>query len=145
MSGIDFSKLTTPQNEGTSGNGGSNGNDRPKAQFWLNVGFTSTTPVVGEDGKPTKETESYFIALPGGIPLDSLKKVSTNSSNADYAARQQATNALYDQIMEIARSLEPGADQIVNLQVQVRRVREEQPEANLTENVHVAAMPSLVG
>lgn len=143
MTGIDFSKLTNPSNPPASSNG-ANGAEREKAKFWANIGFTATQPVLDAEGKPTKETEQYFIALPGGIPLDSLKKVPTNSSNASYAARQQATNALYDKVMEVADSLEPGEDRIVNLQVQVRRVREEQPEADLSQNTFVASMPALV-
>lgn len=95
---------------------------RPKAEYWLNVGYDS--------GVKDEETgESRFVSLAAGIPLDSIEKLKTNSSNRTFAQFQAARNDLHDQIMAIAQGLEPGQAVIVDtettLQIQIRRVREE--------------------
>jgi hypothetical protein len=96
-------------------------NERPKAQFWLNFGYLTPAGVEGEDDR--------FVSLPMGIPLDTMEKLSTKSSNADFAQFQAARNDLLDQIIEAASVLEPGQDYVIaadgGLAVQVRRVSEE--------------------
>lgn len=100
--------------------------DKPKARFWLNVGYDSG--VVEEDG------QSRFVSLPIGIPLDTQNRLPTNSRNDDFASFQAARNDLLDQLMEIANGLEPGEDKILKLEVQLRRVNDEQPEASISTN-----------
>ena len=94
-----------------------------KSQFWLNVGYE-----VEHEGKKT------FVSLPLGIPLDNQKTLPTNSSNAEFAALQAARNSLYEQLMEAVQQLQPGEEQVIELQVQVRRVKEDSvafdPESN---------------
>lgn len=94
-----------------------------KSQFWMNVGYE-----VEHDGKKT------FVSLPLGIPLDNQKTLPTNSSNAEFAALQSARNSLYEQLMEAVQQLQPGEEQVIELQVQVRRVKEDSapvdPESN---------------
>lgn len=92
--------------------------DRPKAEFWLNVGYSV-------DVETDEGVEQRFISLPMGLPLDQQEKLSTNSSNDMFAAMQSARNDLLEQLMEAASKLSPGEDTIVNLQVQVRRVQGE--------------------
>jgi hypothetical protein len=91
--------------------------DRPKAEFWINLGYTS--PVLDDDDKP------MFVSLPQGIPLDTQEHLKTNSRNDRYAAFQSARNDLLDQLLEFAKDLKPGEDRIISLQVQLRRVSEE--------------------
>ncbi|MNO13180.1 hypothetical protein D3C76_28080 [compost metagenome] len=104
---------------------------RPKAEYWLNVGYDS--------GVKDEETgESRFVSLAAGIPLDSIEKLKTNSSNRTYAQFQAARNDLHDQIMGIAQQLEPGQSVIIDtetsLQIQIRRVREEAEDLDNTDN-----------
>lgn len=106
--------------------------DRPKAQFWLNIGYIAEVPT--EDG-----VEQRFISLPSGIPLDTMEELKTNSSNALYAQLQAARNDLFQQIMAKAQTLAPGEDHIFGdeggLQIQLRHVREENVEINPADNV----------
>lgn len=90
---------------------------RPKAEFWVNLGYESD---VQDD-----EGNNMFISLPQGIPLDTQESLKTNSSNNKYAAFQSARNDLLDQLIAHAQQLKPGESCNVNLTVQVRRVKEE--------------------
>lgn len=94
-------------------------NDRPKSQFWINLGYPVDYQL--DDGS----TEQRFVSLPIGIPLDGQERLPTNSKNEQFAAFQVARNELLDQLMAIAQTLEPGEDKIINLKVQIRRVNEE--------------------
>lgn len=98
--------------------------DRPKAQFWLNLGYVAN---------PGTEDEK-FISLPTGIPLDTQEPLPTNSSNADFRALRCAQNDLLKQLLEFAESLEPGAEGIIQLQVQLRRVKEAEADIPANEN-----------
>ena len=91
--------------------------DRPKAAYWLNIGYE--TDVVDEAG------EHKFVSLPMGIPVDTQETLSTNSRSPEFAAFQSARNDLVDQIMALAGQLEAGESRILNLQIQLRRVNEE--------------------
>lgn len=98
--------------------------DKPKAQFWLNVGYVANEGT--EDAK--------FISLPTGIPLDTQEPLPTNSSNADFRAMRCAQNDLLEQLIEYAQNLEPGEEGIINLQVQLRRVKAEAADIPADEN-----------
>ena len=97
--------------------------ERPKAQFWLNVGYVSK--VKDEDG-------TYrFVSLAQGIPLDNVETLATNSSNQNFAYFRQAQNELRDDLLAEAKQLKPGEDMILEagpsgLTFQIRRVRDEQ-------------------
>lgn len=97
--------------------------DRPKSQFWLNIGYTVEVDVQ-QDGV-TVGTESKFVSLPVGIPLDGMQALPVNSKNEEYAAFQTARNDLLNQLSEVATSLKPGEERIVKLEIQVRRVSAE--------------------
>lgn len=112
-------------------------NDLPKAQFWMNFGYLAGE---GEEAK--------FVSLPVGIPLDTMERLSTRSSNRDFAMFQAARNDLLEQILEQANRLEPGDDFILplagesGLAVQIRRVNEEQ-QAPKTDESNPFARPKL--
>lgn len=101
-----------------------NGAERPKAKFWLNVGYRANA---GEE-------DEKFISLPTGIPLDTQEHLPTNSSNADFRAMRCAQNDLLDQLMQFAESLEPGAEGVIQLEVQLRRVKEAEADIPAEEN-----------
>lgn len=90
--------------------------DRPKAEFWINLGYESDH-INEETGKP------LFITLPQGIPLDTQEHLPTNMSNAQFAAMRSAQNDLLDQLTSHAQHLQPGEDCFVNVTVQIRRVK----------------------
>lgn len=107
------------------------GDERAKAQFWLNFGYDS--------GVPDDNGKNRFISLPQGIPLDTMELLPTNSRNADFRAFQSARNDLMGQILDVAKTLEPGEEKIIalsdnGLAVQLRRVNEEQAEIPAGDN-----------
>lgn len=108
---VDFAKTfgsPTPSQSNT------NGSDRPKSQFWLNVGMRA--------GEGDAER---FVSLPQGVALDNLKPIAIRGSNEDYNKFTAARNDLLDQIMTLAASLDPGGEAYLSLEVQVRRVNDE--------------------
>lgn len=92
--------------------------DRPKAQFWLNIGYEADHVIDGEE-------TPRFISLPVGIPLDTMETLPTNSRNQVYALQQAARNDLMAQLIAHAQNLQPGQSTIVNLQIELRRVNED--------------------
>lgn len=113
--------------------------DRPKAQFWLNIGY----PVTVKNGEGVEEQR--FVSLPTGIPLDTQEPLATNSRNAEFAAFQAARNNLHDQFMAVAAKLQPGEEKIIGLgdsglALQIRRVNEESAPVSNGNNPFVAAL-----
>ena len=105
--------------------------ERPKSQFWLNIGYE--TDVVDDNG------ENRFVSLATGIPLDNMERLQTNSRNREFAAFQAARNDLYDQIMDVAKSLEAGESKVIatadnGLAIQIRRINEESVEIPADQN-----------
>lgn len=98
--------------------------DKPKAQFWLNIGYTA---LEGTD-------DEKFISLPVGIPLDTQEPLPTNMSNEDFRAMRCAQNDLLAQLLAGAAQLEPGQETTINLQVQLRRVKGEAAPIAAGEN-----------
>lgn len=125
MSGFNFKKPTSNAVQAAR----SNVSELPKSEFWLNVGYYVEVPT--EDGEGV---ENVFVSLPMGIALEGQKTLPTNSSNARFAALNQARNELYEQLMAACQGLEPGEEQPVPLELQARRVRGEQPTVNKGNN-----------
>ena len=112
-------------NKGAANNGAKT--DRPKAQLWLNIGYT--VQVLDEAGN----TVDKFVNLPMGLPLDTMEEVATNSSNQNYAALQVAKNDLLKQLIAAGADLPSGEERIVKLEVQLRRVNDVNGNANLVD------------
>lgn len=128
---IDFNKTfgsTAPKSTSKA--------DLPKAQFWINIGYTAEIDT--DDG-----VEKRFISLPMGIPVDTQEKLPTNSSNVLWAMQQAARNDLMEQIMEAAKTLKPGEEAILKLEVQLRHVRDEAPAATAENNQFVRKLALL--
>lgn len=104
--------------------------ERPKAKFWLNIGY------VANEGSEDEK----FISLPTGIPLDTQEPLPTNSSNADFRAMRCAQNDLLAQLNAFAEKLEPGAEGIIHLQVQLRRVKEAEADIPAEENKYARSI-----
>jgi hypothetical protein len=109
-----------------AGNKAAANQERPKSQFWLNIGYVAEG--AGKEGEDT------FVSLPTGLALDTMEKLSTNSSNQEFAQLQAARNDLLDQLLAQAKDLKPGEDMIFNLQLQIRRVREDQAVSTGEDN-----------
>ena len=109
---IDFS----PKKFGTTATTAAAQDERPKAEYWINLGYESDH-VIEETGKP------LFISLPQGIPLDTQEHLPTNMSNAQFAAMRSAQNDLLDQLIQHAGNLQPGEETFINVTVQLRRVK----------------------
>lgn len=101
-----------------------------KAQYWLNFGYVADTIVEGED-------EPRFVSLPVGIPLDTMERLNTRSSNQMFAQFQAARNNLLDEILANCKTLEPGNSLVLplagegGLAVQIRRVNAEQTQPSI--------------
>jgi hypothetical protein len=90
----------------------------PKADVWMNVGYEADD--VNSDGEEVKR----FIGTPLGIAIDTQSPIDTsNTRSADLAKVQTYQNQLLADLQAEAQSLAPGEERIVNLQVQMRRVK----------------------
>ncbi len=109
--------------------------DRPKTQVWLNVGTTVQIP-----NAETGEVEDVFVALPIGIPLDTMENMEVRGTNKNWANMVQAKNWLLGQLKALGEGVEAGDEEIIDgLQIQVKRVGSAQaPSAD--ENPFLSAM-----
>lgn len=122
MAGLNFpSSLTTSSASTTAAQ------QRPKAEFWLNIGYNVNVEVTDAQGVMT--TESRFVSLPVGIPLDTMTLLPTDSQNEAYRAFQAARNGLHEAIMGVAKTLKAGEEKLFGgtgaageLVIQLRRV-----------------------
>lgn len=131
---IDFTQRRPALNAGARS--AQNNGDRPAAKVWLNVGFYAGE---GENQK--------FVSLPQGIPLDTMEPIRVNSSNEDFRMFQSARNDLLEALLAEAANLAPGEENVVNIQVQIRRVSDEQAAPAAGENLYSQGLSShkLVG
>jgi hypothetical protein len=100
--------------------------ERPQTQYWLNIG------IVANDGT--------FVALPNGLPLDTMEKRTIRGSNQEWNALQSASNSLLDMILEQVKVLNPGQEEVIDgLSIQVKRIKTDAGEVKADDN------PFLVG
>ena len=130
--GIDFSTSFGARNARQSTQ------NLPKAQFWLNFGIMKAATKEGE--------EDRFVSLPTGIPLDTMEPAKVSGNNRDWNKFQAARNDLLAQILDVANTLEPGGEFIIQaegeLAIQIRRVSAEAEEPAVDETNRYAT-PSL--
>lgn len=90
--------------------------ERIPAEFWINVGF---------------QQGDTFVSLPLGIPVDQVKKLSLPKTEGPFRDLQAARNALLEAVLAKGRTeLDHGEATLLNLQVELRRVKldPEEPE-----------------
>jgi hypothetical protein len=99
------------------------GEKRPPAQTWLNIGMT--VPVEQEDGSVV---DTFVTAL--GIPLDNVELPEMRGNSATYAQVVQAKRAMIRAIMDKLAGVEAGTETAMHgFEVQVRKVGEKaEPE-----------------
>lgn len=100
-------------------------NDRPNAKLWINIGVT-TTVTDPNSGEPVE----HFVALPMGLPLDTMSKLDVKGGTEDYRARLTAQNDLLDAVLKKAEDVAPGETKLFTiggkgLSVQIRRAKVE--------------------
>ena len=95
-----------------------NQQDKPRAQVWLNIGTTVSIP-----NPTTGEVEDVFVALPVGIPLDTMEAMEMRGSNQNWAHMVQAKNWLLEQLQDMGKTVGAGEEQLIEgLQIQIKRV-----------------------
>lgn len=105
--------------------------ERPKSEYWVNVGYSVEVEYL-EDGE--KRTAQEFVSLPIGLPIGPEMKKKPQGSDPIFLAKQTARNELLEQLLaHAAETLKPGETKIVDLQVEIRRIKGE-PEAIKTED-----------
>lgn len=96
--------------------------DRPKADVWINVGYSVAVPDTTEGAKKG-DTVNKFIGVPLGIALDTQREIDTSKTrSSELMEIQTYQNQLLHDLQEHAKTLAPGEEQILTLEVQLRRV-----------------------
>lgn len=114
---LNFASLNSPAPQsGTT----TRREDLPKANAWLNLGYEVEVLVRDAEGK--EATETRFVSIPVGIPLDTMDPINITTRNTEFAQLQAAQNDLLQQLKDLAAGRNPGDALIVPLQVQLRRV-----------------------
>lgn len=102
-----------------------------KAEYWLNIGYN--VDIETEEGTITR-----FVALPKGVPLDTMKPLVSNSANDEFFMLITAQNNLLSDIKEQCKGLEPGESKefgdLNGLHFQLKRSKSQReditPDAN---------------
>ena len=111
--------------------------DRPVAKVWLNVGYD--VQIKNEKG----ETETRFINLPVGIPVDTMEALPIRGQNEGYAQMRAAQNSLLEQLQGAGDNLRPGEEVEVRLTLKLRKANE-QLAINNDENPMSINLASLI-
>jgi hypothetical protein len=97
--------LSAPQSTARKGKwpnaGGQTDETFVKAEYWLNIGYNVDLDT--DEGVVTR-----FVALPKGIPLDTMAPLVSNSANDEFYMLITAQNNLLADIKEQCKSLQPG-------------------------------------
>lgn len=117
--GLDFNRTNSaPQASGRSN--ARQGDDRPSATRWLNIGVPIERTVT--DAAGVTSTVEDFVSLPIGVALDTMQPNELKGSNDDYLKRMVAGNDMLEQLKQFAATLQPGETRVLNLSVQLRAV-----------------------
>ena len=122
-----------------TGQAAPNGEARPQATLWLNVGIN--IPVTQEDGTVV----DTFVSLPVGIPLDTTEPMAMRGSNRDWLNIVQVKNALLEFAQKAASECEAGTGVIAsNLQVQLFKKGQPAKASDPAENPLMVDMAKLL-
>ena len=115
-----------------------NASNKPKAEVWLNIGI-EPKGLANEDGTPV------FITLPYNLALDTMPDANVNSSNKEFAIRQNSKNQLKALLIEAGMNLEPGESKEVHLICKVYRAKPSETLGEGDSMVTKDAMAALLG
>ncbi len=82
--------------------------ERRQSKLWVNLGYKNA------DGK--------FVNLPVGIPIDTMELLAVRGQSEDWVKLTHERNMLIKQLQAIGDDMEPGQEQMLPLEVQLRRV-----------------------
>lgn len=140
MAGLNFPSSLNSTSAAVSSNAA-----KPKAEFWLNVGYNVLVDVTDAQGVTVQETR--FVSLPVGIALDTMNLLPTDSQSDAYRAFQSARNGLHDALMGVAKTLKAGEERILGgtgaageLVIQLRRVAAPAAPVQAASNPFVMAL-----
>ena len=102
----------------TSSNSGGSDSKTPPSTLWVNVGY--------EDPKEGR------INLPYNLPIEHMRHRDVSGKNADWVVQSVLSNALLDQLRELALTLEPGQRLVlpVNFTVELYRAEDKNATAS---------------
>ena len=115
-----------------------NAANKPKAEVWLNIGI-EPKGLANEDGTPV------FITLPYNLALDTMPNANVNSSNKEFAIRQNSKNQLKALLIEAGMNLQPGESREVRLVCKVYRAKPSETLGEGDSMVTKDAMAALLG
>lgn len=92
-------------------------NDRPEAQFWLNVGMYAD--VKNPDGTADRQ----FVPLPRGLALDTMEPESIRGGDAFRKLLAHKNQLLESLMSELEANVAPGEEVEIPLVCVVRRVK----------------------
>ena len=97
--------------------------EKQQAMVYLNIGIH--VPMANEKG----ELVDTFIALPFGLPLDTMTKMVARGNNAHWNAMVDLKNGLLERLIALGNAQEAGTGKILpKLEVQIFH-RKEAPES----------------
>ena len=101
----------------TSSSGGSD-SKTPPSTLWVNVGY--------------EDPEEGRINLPYNLPIEHMRHRDTSGKNVDWVVQSALSNALLDQLRELALTLEPGQRLVlpVNFTVELYRAEDKNVAAS---------------
>lgn len=131
MSILENTAKATNNQAAGNGNRSTARSDQPKAQIWANIGYSV------KEGGPNGE--DVFVSLPLGLAIDTMQTVDESVNTESFAMLRQGQNALLRQIQEASAQLGAGETRILNLQVELRRVKDK-ATSNINDNHLVQAI-----
>lgn len=94
--------------------------DKIKTEFWINIGW--------ETDEQDEQGRNIFVAMPGGIPLESIKPKPLKGKGV-YLEMLEAGNAILEDVFTMAGKLNPGEAVIISsgkesgqLSIELRRI-----------------------
>ena len=85
--------------------------ERRQSKLWVNLGY--------------KNADGTFVNLPVGIPIDTMELLAVRGQSEDWVKLTHERNMLIKQLQAIGDDMEPGQEQMLPLEVQLRRVGNE--------------------
>jgi hypothetical protein len=117
---------------------------KPKADLWLNIGYRVTVQVTDANGQAASERR--FVSLPVGIPLDTMSRLDTNTTNEFFRAFQSARNDLLDTLIAKGKTLAHGEEFFIgsdndgDIVLQLRRISSPAAPVQSAANPFVVAL-----
>ena len=123
---LDFN--SAPANTTATARRSTSNADLPQAKVWLNVGY---------------EANGKFVNLPFGIALDTMQPLPVKGQSEDWVKLRTAQNHLLKQLQAGGDALDSGEEIVVNLQVRMRKTKEDLVVAADESNEFVADLGGL--